>query len=225
MSLWLLSGGGWSTLRFKLAKKKEMLLLKAYVSLAIFKNTPSKCTFIIVTNCGQTKYLPSDDNHRRQMDLCNGWHYHYIMCLVGWREGRGTACILWSRTAANLKTLDGSCWETAPVIITNNVKNLARFVSAGLVAGEHRALQRVITAAWQLADRLLMGFYCALPWWRWNHSLHWTKHYEAQGTFSSRLLQPSALRGSGTAFGLGEATDGSTHTSISSILKEIHRGF
>lgn len=56
-----------------------------------------------VTNQSQTKFLSTDDIRRRQMDLCNSWYYHYIMCLVGRGAGSSRVSIWWSRTAANFK--------------------------------------------------------------------------------------------------------------------------
>lgn len=80
------------------------------------------------------------------MDLCNSCHYPYIMCLVGWRD-------------ANLK--HGSCWETAAEItITHNVNRMTIWATLFTVK-KHGTLQRVITTARQLADRLLIGFHSA----------------------------------------------------------------
>lgn len=86
---------------FLLQKKKKK---KPYSTApAILKCAPWMNVCKSVTNYSQTEFIPTDDSPRRQMDLCNSWHYHYIMCLVGWREDRGRVAIWWRRTLLFLR--------------------------------------------------------------------------------------------------------------------------
>lgn len=144
------------------------------------------------------------------------------------KGGQRQSSYLMEENCCGLKTLHGFRWETAPVIITHNVNGLTirpALLVMGYSQEKHGTLQWVITTAWQLADRLLIGFYC-----------------ESTAALKSLFTLNGALRGSGDVFewvdaaplfwkglemalGLGEATDGLRHTRCCPALKGIRRVF